>query len=95
VDAADYVLWRKHAGENYQLANEVSSVTPGQVTTEDHAAWRARFGSRAAAVGNAATMRSAVPEPNVLAFLAAGLCWLASGDRPARRGFSPFQLESA
>jgi hypothetical protein len=96
VDAADYVLWRKHAGQNHQLANEVSNVTPGHVTTEDYAAWRARFGSRAAGAASAAMIGDAVPEPNVLALLAAGLIWAVSSQRPGRsRGFSPFRRESA
>jgi hypothetical protein len=46
VDAADYILWRKHLGPNpYQLANEVEGVTPGMVTTEDYDAWKAQFGA--------------------------------------------------
>jgi hypothetical protein len=96
VDAADYVLWRKHAGQNYQLANEVSNVTPGQVTADDYAAWRLRFGSRAAGAGAAATIGDAVPEPNFLALLAGGLFWAVFCCPTVRsRGFSPFRLKSA
>jgi hypothetical protein len=44
VDAADYVVWRKHLDSAFQLANEVEGVTPGMVTTEDYNEWKARFG---------------------------------------------------
>ena len=47
VDSGDYVLARKQLGNTYQLNHEVSGVTPGQVTQEDLAAWRARFGNDA------------------------------------------------
>jgi hypothetical protein len=95
VDAADYVLWRKHAGQVFQLNNEVSNVTPGRVTAEDYAAWRARFGGNAPGQASAATF-GAVPEPSILSLLAAGLFGAASGCRPGRRHrFLPFRLESA
>jgi hypothetical protein len=96
VDAADFVLWRNHAGENYQLANEVSSVTPGRVTAEDYSAWRSRFGSRAAGAGTAATFGDAVPEPNFLALLVGGVFWAVFRCWRGRSGgFSPFQFKSA
>jgi hypothetical protein len=61
VDAADYVVWRKHVGQSFQLSNEVSGQTPGTVTQEDYTAWRARFGNTA---GNAAgSAMLGVPEP--------------------------------
>ena len=44
VDAADYVVWRKHNGTNFQLTNELLSASPGQVTDIDYTVWRARFG---------------------------------------------------
>jgi hypothetical protein len=47
VDSGDYVLARKQLGNAVQLNHEVSGVTPGQVTQEDLAAWRARFGNDA------------------------------------------------
>jgi hypothetical protein len=96
VDAADYVLWRKHEGENYRLANEVSNETPGRVTAEDYSAWWSRFGSRAAGAGTAATIGDAVPEPNFLALLAGGVFWAVFRCRRGRSGgFSPFQFKSA
>ncbi|HJQ80794.1 MAG TPA: PEP-CTERM sorting domain-containing protein, partial [Lacipirellulaceae bacterium] len=84
VDTADYVLWRKHAGQNYQLKNEVSNTTPGQATAEDYAAWRARFGSRAAGAAGTGMISGAVPEPNILALLAAGLFWAVFSCRPGQ-----------
>jgi hypothetical protein len=45
VNAADYVLWRKNFGTNFQLSNEVAGTTPGMVTQEDYTEWRARFGT--------------------------------------------------
>src|SRR5207342_2429888 len=47
VDAGDYVLGRKQLGNTSQLSHEVSGVTPGQVTAEDLAGWRARLGNHA------------------------------------------------
>jgi hypothetical protein len=94
VDAADYVLWRKHSGRDYQLVNEVSNMTPGRVTPEDYTAWRTRFGSRAA--GAAGTAVQAVPEPDILALAAAGLLGVVSAIWGSRtRRFPSFRLDSA
>jgi hypothetical protein len=49
VDAADYVVWRKNLGQPIGLPNE--TLTPGMVTQEDYATWRASFGATAAAAG--------------------------------------------
>jgi hypothetical protein len=70
VDAADYVVWRKRLGTNYQLFNEVPSVTPGMVTAEDYTAWRTRFGNRSGAGADGESVSSAVPEPNTLTHVA-------------------------
>ncbi|HJQ80670.1 MAG TPA: hypothetical protein VJ828_11975 [Lacipirellulaceae bacterium] len=71
VDAADYVLWRRNLGTNFQLANEVPDTTPGMVTDEDYAAWRERFGATS---GSGTALAAAVPEPAgiLLVLLAAG-----------------------
>ncbi len=45
VDAADYVVYRHHLGQNYTLLNEAPGTTPGQVTVEDYTYWRAHFGA--------------------------------------------------
>jgi hypothetical protein len=57
VDAADYVVWRRGAA----LQNEVA--TPGENTPEDYAAWRARFGNTS---GGGAVGAAAVPEPGAM-----------------------------
>jgi hypothetical protein len=77
VDAADYTVWRDHLGQTYPLPNEVSGVTPGQVTQEDYLAWKARFGNSPGS-GAGAAGRAAVPEPGsaaiaVIAIIASGL----------------------
>jgi hypothetical protein len=83
VDAADYVLWRKRTGQNFQLHNEVSGVTPGRVTAEDYTAWRTRFGSRAS---GAALSVQGVPEPAFFAHFAAGIVGLFLNCRMRRSG---------
>jgi hypothetical protein len=72
VDAADYVIWRRNLGTNFQLANEVPDTTPGMVTDEDYAAWRERFGATSGAGG---ALAAAVPEPAgiLLVLIAAGI----------------------
>jgi hypothetical protein len=70
VDGADYVAWRDHLGTSFQLANEVSGVTPGSVTSEDYSAWRARFGNTSGT--GSVLAAAAVPEPGTLAS-----CWAA------------------
>jgi hypothetical protein len=84
VDAADYVVWRKRLGQTFQLANEVSSVTPGQVTAEDYTAWRSRFGSRSSSAAGADTLGTTVPEPTTTALLFGSLIWLAAWNRIGR-----------
>ena len=46
VDAADYVVWRKHLGTTFQLPNEGTNASPGEVTTADYDVWRAHFRQR-------------------------------------------------
>jgi hypothetical protein len=98
VDAADYVVWRKQLGQMFQLPNEVSGVTPGRVTPEDYAAWRARFGNRSAGAAAGGITSEAVPEPSSLACIFAGV-WCLSSRRRFRRhcaaAFSPFGRELA
>ncbi len=72
VNIADYLVWRKRNGTTFQLMNEVAGTTPGQVTTEDFTAWRARFGNVAGS-GNSEFNAVVIPEPSALA-LALLLC---------------------
>jgi hypothetical protein len=69
VDAADYVVWRDRLGTSTTLPNEVPGVTPGSVTNEDYAAWRARFG-RTSGAGASLGFGAAVPEPSSQAAVA-------------------------
>jgi hypothetical protein len=68
VDAADYVVWRNNLGTSFTLPNEVPGVTPGNVTSDDYNAWRARFGKTASS-GTSALVAGAVPEPSSLMLL--------------------------
>jgi hypothetical protein len=71
VDAADYVLWRKGG----PLQNEVDN--PGTVNAADYTAWRTRFGSTSGSGLGA----SAVPEPNAIMLIVAGLFGLVASRR--------------
>jgi hypothetical protein len=60
VNAADYSVWRDHAGSTVPLLNETAS--PGSVDAEDYLAWRANFGATSQ-VGGASFALRQVPEP--------------------------------
>jgi hypothetical protein len=62
VDAADYVLWRQHLGQNFALPND---TTPGTVTQADYTVWRSNFGASASGAG-ALVPGAEVPEPSTL-----------------------------
>ena len=57
VDAADYIVWRKLAGADFDLPNETAS--PGDIDIDDFAAWQSNFG--ATAPGNSDPANA--PEP--------------------------------
>jgi hypothetical protein len=67
VDAADYVVWRKHNGTTTVLPND---NTPGLVSSADYDDWRAHFGMTA----GAGSSTSAVPEPGTLMLLLFAQC---------------------
>lgn len=81
VDGADYVVWRNNNGTGFQLPNEVTGITPGQVTPEDYAAWRARFGNTSGS-GSGLVVAN-LPEPTSLVLVFVG-CSLAFCRRRAR-----------
>ena len=58
VNAADYVLWRKHNNTAVTLAND---ATPG-TSAADYSVWRSHFGQSQGS-GSGALFNSAVPEP--------------------------------
>jgi hypothetical protein len=66
VNAADYVVWRNHLGQIFQLDNEVSDITPGMVTPHDYDAWQARFGDNSGSGTGGDMAVAAVPEPIAL-----------------------------
>jgi hypothetical protein len=62
VNAADYVIWRNHEGQEFSLPNEHPDVvTPGFVDQEDYDYWAQSFGSGSGAGG--AAQSKLVPEP--------------------------------
>jgi hypothetical protein len=78
VDAADYLVWRKNAGTNNALPNNLISGTIGMAQYNE---WRANFGQ--ASGSGAGLISAAVPEPGsaslvcmVIAFYGA---WAGSG----------------
>jgi hypothetical protein len=81
VDAADYVMWRKHLGSSAILPND---QTPGSVTQADYDVWRGNFGIVGIVVGSGASINSAsVPEPSSLLLLVIGVISLL-GRRKAK-----------
>ncbi|HEY2759279.1 MAG TPA: hypothetical protein VGI75_01010, partial [Pirellulales bacterium] len=63
VDAADYVVWRAHLGQNFALPNRDPANT-GLIGAGDYASWRNHFGSTA---GSGASLASSlVPEPSAI-----------------------------
>jgi hypothetical protein len=86
VNAADYVVWRDHSGQAFQLPNEVPEVTPGMVTQDDYIAWQARFGNTSTAASADLLGLSTVPEPSTFVILAAGMSSLLGIGLRAIRG---------
>jgi sulfatase modifying factor 1 len=60
VDGADYVLWRKFAGQSVTLPNDTSS---GTVMPVDYDVWRAHFGQTPSGSGSGSLFSNVVPEP--------------------------------
>lgn len=51
IDAADYVVWRKHLGTSFTLPNEnPNATTPGEVDQEDYDFWNLNFGGTGGAM---------------------------------------------
>jgi hypothetical protein len=60
VDAADYVVWRKHFGSEVTLYND---STPGMVNGDDLLEWSRHFGETVGGTASATADASRVPEP--------------------------------
>jgi hypothetical protein len=75
VDAADYVVWRKHFGTTIELPNDPDGGTIGPL---QYATWQANFGSNPGAGGG----HGAVPEPGaILMLVSAALGGIGVGRR--------------
>jgi hypothetical protein len=84
VDVADFVVWRKSAGQSGDLAADGNE--DNIVDSDDYTLWRANFGRSAADPGQAST--AAVPEPVSLPLvLIASLLGLVSRRRLSIRRF--------
>jgi T5SS/PEP-CTERM-associated repeat protein len=88
VDAADYVLFRRHAGTSTVLANDPIG---GVIGPAQYNQWRAHFGQSSAAGSFANT---SVPEPStymLVTIAATGVWWrFAASRRSARCGAMAF-----
>jgi hypothetical protein len=76
VDAADYVVWRKNLGRDFNLNGngDESGGSAGVVDAADYAWWRQYFGNSNPGVGSTSQgIGSAVPEPHGLVLLVIGL----------------------
>jgi hypothetical protein len=71
VDAADYVVWREHLNQTFQLQNE-GGISPGVVDQADYTFWRSRFGATSGS-GSGLGGSAAVPEPTGMVLMCAGL----------------------
>ncbi len=68
VDAADYVVWRKHNGTTAVLPNDRSS---GFVNSADYDDWRANFGL----MSGGSSLAEAVPEPGTFVAIVVLTAW--------------------
>jgi hypothetical protein len=82
IDAADYVVWRKHVGGS-SLPNE--TVTPGIVDDADYDAWRAAYGGNPGAAAGGELPSAFVPEPSGMSLLMILLLGLFLHSRPCSR----------
>jgi hypothetical protein len=73
VDAADYVVWRKSAGQAVTYFGRADGNGSGLVDTADYGIWRSQFGATDGAV---ATTWESVPEPNAIWLMFLGFCAL-------------------
>jgi hypothetical protein len=70
VDAADYVIWRKSAGQGVTYFSRADGNGSGVVDAADYAIWRSQFGATASATVASLT----IPEAATAWLLVLGLC---------------------
>jgi prepilin-type N-terminal cleavage/methylation domain-containing protein/prepilin-type processing-associated H-X9-DG protein len=86
VTAADFVIWRKHAGTNGDWRQGDFSGD-GLIDHTDYGLWRTNFGLPPIGVGAGELAGTNVPEPALLAtVILAGICGLASRRRRSVAG---------
>jgi hypothetical protein len=86
VDAADYVLWRRHVGDEAgTLPNDVDG---GVIGAAQYETWRENFGQTGPGVGSTTGHSAlAVPEPMtavLLALITVAMCRVRSRCGPSR-----------
>lgn len=83
VDTDDYSMWRKTFGTTVAPAEGADANADGVIDAADYTVWRSAYDQALAASG-ATAAATAVPEPQVLVLLLAGLVFLAAGRRRAK-----------
>ena len=86
VDAADYVLWRRHVGA--QAGTLPNDIDGGVISTAQYETWRENFGQTGPGVGSTTGHSAlAVPEPMtavLLALITVAMCRVRSRCGPTR-----------
>jgi hypothetical protein len=63
VDAADYVIWRKHKGQHVANNTSADGNGNGVIDTADYRVWASNFGNTIGTASRMSTDSPAVPEP--------------------------------
>jgi hypothetical protein len=90
VDAADYVMWRKHHGS--EVDHHADGNDDGMVDDDDYGVWNGAFGNNlngggGPGPGGAVVAGAAIPEPTVIGMALIGFAFLLAG----RTGPSAFR----
>jgi hypothetical protein len=73
VDAADYVVWRRAAGQNVPFYTVADGNGDGMVSSADYEVWRLNFGKTIPGAASG-SVSPAVPEPSSLLLLLVSSC---------------------
>jgi hypothetical protein len=89
VEAGDYVVWRNHRNQEFNLPNEhPAAETTGIVDDEDYEFWKSEFGNSLELVPATSTRVSSVPEPSA-AVLVVVAGWFMAFTRRKQIGERP------